>query len=277
MSPMKIGAALYAEDIPTYRDWLWADARDLEVQDFYKPGLMLGDWRGFTQHAKAQLDGFSGRLGIHGPFYDLPVQCADAELRPLITRRYLDAVEAAEILGATQMVPHSPFTIWDYLNYVDHPATEASPSLKQRIIDACQDLLGPVVARAETAGVTLVLENCDDVDPMDRLDLARSFGSDAVRVSIDTGHAYNSHRTQGAPSVAAFVHAAGSWLSHVHLQDTDGSADRHWAPGDGTLPWAEVFDALSAIDAAPHLVLELRNRADVPKGFDHLKAAGLAI
>jgi hypothetical protein len=66
---------------------------------------------------------------------------------------------------------------------------------------------------------------------LDRLDLARSFDSAAVKLSIDTGHAHNAHCDQGAVPVDYFVVAAGEWLAHVHLQDTDGFADRHWAPG----------------------------------------------
>ena len=276
MHPLKIGAALDVDDIADHRDWLFAAARDLEIQDFLRPDVLLGDWPDLVARCKAELDGFEGRLGIHGPFYDLPIHCADPELQPVITARYLAAVQAAEALGATQMVLHSPFTIWDHFNFDDNPATADLPSLRDRIISNCQTLLAPVVRRAEDAGVTLVLENCDDVRPEDRLDLAKSFDSDAVRVSIDTGHAFNAHKTQGAPSVEAFIESAGPWLAHVHVQDTDGSADRHWAPGDGTLPWPAVFAALAAQSAEPHLVLELRHRSDVPRGFRYLVDAGVA-
>jgi hypothetical protein len=31
------------------------------------------------------LDGFEGRLGIHGPFYDVPMNCNDPELMPIVT------------------------------------------------------------------------------------------------------------------------------------------------------------------------------------------------
>jgi sugar phosphate isomerase/epimerase len=63
---------------------------------------------------------------------------------------------------------------------------------------------------------------------------------------------------------------------HVHLQDTDGFADRHWAPGRGTINWASVFAALAASPADPHIVLELRDRDDIPDAMAYLERNGLA-
>lgn len=65
-------------------------------------------------------------------------------------------------------------------------------------------------------------------------------------------------------------------LTHVHLQDTDGFADRHWAPGEGNIPWVAAFRALGRLTSNPRLILELRNHDDVRKGAAHLAALGLA-
>jgi sugar phosphate isomerase/epimerase len=276
MTPIRIGAALNVADLPLYRDWLIADQRDLEIQDFYSTDVLLGDWEALTAKARAMLDGFEGRLGIHGPFYDVPMNCNDPEIMPIVTKRYLTGLKAAIALGATQMVVHSPFSIWDDRNYGDKPGGGNTPSLKDSIIAACHDVMAPVVTQAEDHGVTLVIENCDDISPMDRLDLARSFDSAAVKLSIDTGHAHNAHCDQGSVPVDYFIVAAGEWLSHVHLQDTDGFADRHWAPGRGTINWGAVFSALAASPADPHLVLELRDRAHIPDAMAYLEREGLA-
>ncbi|MBR7518030.1 TIM barrel protein, partial [Mycobacterium tuberculosis] len=88
--------------------------------------------------------------------------------------------------------------------------------------------LAPVVARAAETGVELVIENIEDKDPTDRVTLARTFDSPAVRVSLDTGHAHYAHGSTGAPPVDQYVTAAGNMLTHVHIQDADGYADRHW-------------------------------------------------
>ena len=66
-------------------------------------------------------------------------------------------------------------------------------------------------------------------------------------LSIDTGHANYAHGSTGGPPVDYFVHAAGDMLHHVHLQDTDGYADRHWNPGEGNVSWPAVFRALRGL------------------------------
>ena len=270
MTPLKIGACLAAAEIATYRDWLFDADRDIELQDFFEPVALLSELEDRVAAAKAALDGHRGRVGIHAPFMGLPIDGPDPEIAPLITARYLSAVEAADCVGARQMVLHSPFDAWFENNFYNYPG----------VLEAKQDqvhtILGPVVRAAEVAGITLVLENILDVDPSRRRILADSFGSDAVAVSIDTGHAQLARRLSGAPPVDYFVRDAGAKLAHVHIQDVDGHADRHWAPGDGEIEWAAVFRALAEGPSQPHLVLELRDKADIPKGFAHLQNLGLA-
>lgn len=276
MLPLKIGAALMVADLPAHRDWLIEGQRDLEVQDFLRPDVLLGDWRGLVAQAKHQLDGFEGRLGIHGPFYDLALDTADPEIAPIVARRYVTAVEAAASLGATQMVIHSPFTTWDWFNFGDHPRRGNTPSAQEAKTARVHALLRDAVALAEAHGVTLVIENIEDIAPGYRRDLAQSFASDAVRLSIDTGHAHYAHCATGAPPVDYFVTDAGPLLAHVHLQDADGFADRHWPPGRGTVNWHAVFRAIAALPQRPHLVLELRDAADIPAAMAYLEREGLA-
>ena len=97
-----------------------------------------------------------------------------------------------------------------------------------------------------------------------------------VALSIDTGHAHLARKMSGAPPVDYFACDAAAQLAHVHIQDLDGHADRHWAPGDGEIEWAAVFRALADCPSEPHLVLELRDKSEIPKGFAHLRDLGLA-
>ena len=66
MNPLKIGACLAPFEIHKHRDWLFEANRDIELQ-------------GFSTHK-------------------------DLEVRPVITVRYLKALEAAKRVGARQMV-----------------------------------------------------------------------------------------------------------------------------------------------------------------------------
>jgi sugar phosphate isomerase/epimerase len=65
-------------------------------------------------------------------------------------------------------------------------------------------------------------------------------------------------------------------LNHVHLQDADGYADRHWQLGQGTILWPSVFAALAPITSNPRLIIELRDKGGVIPSANHLKSLGLA-
>lgn len=269
MTPLKIGACLTHSEIADHRDWLFDAERDLELQGFNSHTSLTTEFEDRIAATIAALDGFKGRRGMHGPFEGLDMDNKDPELRPLITARFLKALEAADRIGARQMVLHSPYTRWFAWNRLNKPDYEKT------VLGRIHDIMAPVVKAAEAAGIVLVIENILDVDPAMRREMVGSFESDAIALSIDTGHAHLARRMSGAPPVDYFVRDAGDQLQHVHLQDLDGHADRHWAPGEGEIHWPEIFRALSECGSAPHLVLELRHKSDIPKGFAYLQGLGL--
>ncbi|MEX3011831.1 sugar phosphate isomerase/epimerase family protein [Hoeflea sp. TYP-13] len=267
-----IGAALNIMNVKLLKPWLFEKNRDVEIQDFVYPSVMDGDWQGIVSLYEQHFAGFEGRIGIHGPFFGLDLAATDPEIQNVIRNRMFQGLDICEALGATHMVVHSPFTHWNDLNFGN------SDNLKSQIYEACHACLDPVVARAEDQGCMLVIENIEDVDPMERVRLAESFDSDAVKVSIDTGHANCARGASGAPPVDYFVKTAGKQLGHVHLQDTDGYADRHWLPGLGTICWPAVFEALRNYSENPRLVVEVFGSyvADIPVCIARFEEQGLA-
>lgn len=270
MKPLKIGACLTLDALAAHRDWLFGAGRDIELQDLIRPDLAVADWMAWAAEARAALQGHAGRVGLHAPFVGLDIDNGDAELRGLITARYVASVDACAAVGGDHLVLHSPYNAW----YRNHALSR--PGYARDKMDLVHAVLDPVMARAESAGVTLVLENIEDTDPATRRALAADFASGAVQLSVDTGHAQLAHREAGAPAVDAFITDAGDALAHVHIQDVDGYADRHWPPGRGEIPWIAVFEALSACRNDPRLLLELRDPAEIPEGFAYLRDLGLA-
>jgi sugar phosphate isomerase/epimerase len=265
-----IGAALAVDELPAFRDWILAHQRDVELQTFHDPAVLTGDWKPHADAARRALDGHTGKLGIHGPFWGFTIHSRDPDVRRLVERRMMTGLDVCAAIGATQMVIHSPYSTWDYNNLDNYPTGRAN------LIGNVHDTLSAVVKRAEDQGVTLVIENIEDIDPADRKRLVESFASPAVKLSIDTGHAQYAHGSTGAPPVDYFVTAAGELLDHIHLQDADGYADRHWALGDGTICWAPVFRAIAALPVKPRLILELRDKAGIPPSMTFLTDMGLA-
>lgn len=264
-----IGAALGTADLETYRTWILDRNRDLELQAFHTAKTLNGDWSAEAAHTCALLDGYTGRLGIHGPFWGFSIATSDVDVQAVVAKRLDQALDVCAAVGATQMVIHSPYTTWDYNNL------DMTPEGRGRLLENTHATIGPAVKRAEDQGVTLVMENIEDIDPLDRLRLVRSFDSDALRLSIDTGHAHLAHACTGAPPVDYFVSLAGEMLNHVHLQDVDGHADRHWALGEGTIAWTPVFRAIAALEVKPRLLLELRDKAGIPASMRLLEELGL--
>ncbi|MDF1791078.1 MAG: sugar phosphate isomerase/epimerase [Thalassobaculaceae bacterium] len=266
-----LGAAMPVRVLREMRDWIGENNRDLELQDFIRADVLnSGDWKPAAAEAKELLADYTGRLGIHGPFWGFSIATEDPDVREVVRKRMQQGLDVCEELGATQMVVHSPVTTWGHNNI------DAYPTGRPDLLGRVHDSLDAAVTRAEAIGVELVIENIEDKDPAHRVDLVKSFDSKSVRVSIDTGHAHYAHGSTGAPPVDRYVTAAGELLAHIHLQDADGFADRHWAPGDGTIRWPSIFKAVASLNATPRLILELRDHSEILKGAQHLIDLGLA-
>lgn len=264
-----VGAALLVDQMSVYRDWYLEKPRALEIQSFIHADVLNGDWKTMADEVKKQLDGHQGRLGIHGPFWGFTIDTSDPDVRSVVQRRLHQALDVCAYIGADQMVIHSPFTTWS------HYHMDGGNRDREEIIENTQHTLAPVLKRAEDMGCVLVVENIEDINPVDRLQLVQSFGSSSVAVSIDTGHAHYAHGVTGAAPVDYFVCAAGNSLQHVHLQDADGYADRHWAIGMGTINWRAVFAALEKCTSNPRLILELRDHRDILPSAAYLEALHL--
>lgn len=265
-----LGAALSLDMIELHRDWLFESNRPIEIQSFCWPTTHDGDTPELVAQAKRLLDGHKGRRGLHGPFMSFRIDCADPEITPVIRHRLLRALEICADLAADQMVVHSPYGLWTEAEIATSAVAAAVSFERVRFV------MGPVIDRAERLGVELVLENVEDTDPGLRARLAEALGSPAVKLSLDTGHAQMMHCRCGAPPVDAFALAGGAALRHVHLQDVDGFADRHWHPGEGNIPWKSVFAALNRLPQMPRLLLEVADPRALRQGADHLIGLGLA-
>lgn len=256
MSDLILGAALNHDEFRALAPWMREHDRTLEIQDFVDTKGLIDNRDDLISAWKPLLTGYGGLTGMHGPFLGLDFTSPDAEIRAIVIKRFLQGLEVAEALGLTHMVIHSPFTFWNELNKRNYPF------IREGMFAAAAESMAPVLSRAQEIGCTLMLENIDDADPATRRELVAALDSPALRVSIDTGHAQLAHGQYKAPPVTDFIADAGALLGHVHLQDADGHADRHWHPGEGLLPWPAIFNALRRVDAQPRLLLEVASRTE---------------
>lgn len=268
---LTLGASLHSNDLPQYRDWLLDKQRDLEIIDLAFHEELDGNWLPNADHIRQQLDGYTGRMGIHGPFQGLPLGAYDSEVRAIVANRLLKGLDYCEAIGGTHMVMHSPF------EYLGTPMVPNTPDMGQQVmIDRVAATLEKVLPRAEALKCTLVIETTFDRVPGVLLALVRSFESDYLRLSIDTGHVYINYCQNGGAALDYWVKEAGSSLAHVHIQDTDGYVDRHWAVGDGNINWQPVMQALNALEQSPRMIIELKDKNDIPRSAQYLIDRGLA-
>ena len=265
-----VGASLESGWLPEFVNWLVEGQRDLEIKDPLIPGFLDEDWQSVARDARTLLadHGFAGRLGIHGPFHDLTIMARDPRARRLTIDRLQEGLDFAAEVGATHMVIHSPF--WSY----GLPAALYRPGVElEECIALVHRTLDPLLGFTQQIGCMLVIETMvNEYSPTPLLALIRSFNSESVRLSLDTGHALLSHR-YGAPAPHEWVLQAGPLLTHLHLDDNDADRDYHWSPGDGAVNWYALFAALREIDTQPRIILETP-RMGIERGAAWLTRAG---
>lgn len=263
----KVGASLNLERLKTYHDLIVGQQRPVEFQDAANSGLLDGNWKSATKEINELLDGHTAVRGIHGPFIDLTISASDLKIRQAVIDRLKQGLEFAAEIGATHMVIHSPTRFLG-----------TSPFEPPRNVLGLTDEFGSVQAtvnailpRAQEIGCAIMIENLYDRNPMRLCSMVESFDSEFVRMSLDVGHAYVASRLGGA-SPDHWIGYAGPLLGHLHLQDTDGDADRHWPPGLGKVEWYALFKALDQLEHQPRLIIETFD--DTARGVDWLVEQG---
>ena len=267
-----VGAATPLAELDLNRDWFVDANRDIELNDAVSPENLDSPGRqaAYAERANALLAGHTGRRGIHGPFMGMSIGSPDPAFQQLVARRFIESIRFGATFGATHMVIHSPFHGW-----VNPFLFAGKGSLLALQIDWIRRTLDPVIPVAEEHGLTLAIENIFDPSIVALLETARTIDHPNVRLSLDVGHAQLTV-PHGGMTPDQYVLEAGELLAHVHLQDNDGLSDRHWAAGDGIVPFRAIFESLRAVDGDPRLIVELKKRADIQRSAAYLESLGAA-
>lgn len=268
--PPKVGVSVVLSDLPVLIGRLADEGRDVEIWDCAEPHFFVSGWRECAKRTQEIVADFPGRISIHGPYESLTLFAHDPLIAAVVSDRLRSALYFAAEIGATQIVIHSPFTTFGspYIPFTN-------PAMRRNQFEAARMVLGPLLPMAEEAGCAFVIENIYDSNPEPLLDLVASFHSPWVRMSLDIGHAFITHQI-GGPPPDHWIAASAPFLAHMHLHDTDGLADRHWAIGQGSIQWRAVFAALSECPLPPRLILEMKKSSDIGPSLDWLAYKGFA-
>ncbi|QGK71672.1 TIM barrel protein [Allosaccharopolyspora coralli] len=185
-------------------------------------------------------------LAIHAPCLLITQRVWSPDPQDRLCR----AIVAASDLGASTVVVHPPFR-W-----------------QRRYAESFDELVAEL---EETSGVDVAVENMFPVRPPNswsRLRNGRSAGLSAFTPSPDpTDVGYRnytldvSHAAAAHTDVRQLMDRMGDGVSHVHLADGTGAPrDEHLVPGRGSMPCAEVCEALADGGFTGAVVLEVNTR-----------------
>ncbi|GLB52107.1 tagatose 3-epimerase [Neptunitalea chrysea] len=190
------------------------------------------------------------KLKRHLQKYSLQVSCAlnlDAETHiPTHPHEALDLIkkslETAATLGATFIggVLHSGIGVFS-----GNPVT-------QEELKIISEVLHKAAIYANNLGITIGIEPinryesyvCNTANNV--LALINSIGESNLVVHLDTFHMNIEEANFHDPIIAS-----GNKLKHLHITESNRGK-----PGDGTINWSELFNALKTIDFEGNLVLE---------------------
>ena len=182
-------------------------------------------------------------------------------MRRELIRQIRECIDYASELR-TSILPLHPGTIMT----MDIPASADSETKKRLIAagerkkDAARRMTAEVVSEvadyAKQYHMTIALENLllpQEVahTAEDLKNIVDSCGQENVKALFDCGHA---HRVKA--DVGDFVRTLGNRICHVHINDNDTTCDLHAQMGEGTIPYARMFQALREIHYEGALVME---------------------
>lgn len=157
-------------------------------------------------------------------------------------------VELAAAIGAEEIVLHL---------YIPHVSIRENPEEKEQFYACVYRSLDELMPCCMERKVRICMENLFDfpgeymLEAWDRL--FSRYPEEFLGLCYDTGHA-NMIWGRQAPEILAKY---GERIFAVHLHDNHGKADEHLIPGEGTIDWQAVMEAVARSAYQAPLVLEL--------------------
>ena len=206
------------------------------------------DWQACFSRHKAVRDRFAGPIAIHGPFIGIEYGHVDHLIRSAIQQRLDMTLEAAIALKAGRLVFHGGYS----------PVIERF-QLQESWLKQSAAFWQKEIGRWAAAGIDVVLENETEASPDLLVRLVEAVDHPALGLCMDIGHQHL-FSTFDAPE---WVRRMARRLRHIHLHDNDRTADRHWAPGRGTVAYEPFFDALRRLAPDVTVSLEVEDTLEV--------------
>ena len=216
----------------TARSW----GLNLEIAEFCTAWNMDREFPTVDRVVQETIRGVGGLL-LHAPFNELFPCAIDLKARELSAARFRQAIALAKNYGARKVILHGGYNPWIY-----YPAWYVEQSIlfwKDFLLD--------------DPGVELVLENVLETDPTWLSDIVKGVNDPRLRMCLDIGHV----NAYSKVPVMEWLETCAPWISHFHIHNNDGTADRHSALFEGTIPMTEFLRRAEELCPNATFTLEL--------------------
>jgi sugar phosphate isomerase/epimerase len=187
---------------------------------------------------------------LHLPFFDLQPGSADSLVRQASRDRLLRAMDVAALYNPAHMVGHGAYNRFLY--------ARSFADWAKRAADTWAEVLS-----AWPEHPPLFLENTHEIEPDTVSGLVTALRSrlpaaqaERVGICFDVGHWYSFAKGSQHQDLARWLEAFAPFLGHLHLHDNDGSFDHHLGPGQGGIPFDQLFALLEALHLQPTATFE---------------------
>lgn len=240
--------ATYAHDLHSYRRHAEELHCGLELHAFSEPTVIANNSRPLLDRYKKQLMGFTGRLGMHGAFYDMVSASLDPDVQALTHKRYVQSLEIAAELEVEYLIFHA--------NYMGGMGlSEYRPGWHKRQVAFWVDFM----QQAERLDITILLENMWADHPLIIKEVLAEVNHPLFQTCLDLAHA----SLYSQIPLSEWIASLHPYLYCCHLNNHDGRQDLHWPLAQGIIDYKEHLTTIRRISRPPLLTLELPDWASI--------------
>ena len=204
--------------------------------DYAKNGIeaieICPGWPDYKHLDYTALKGYSEKYGValwsfHIPFQTTDIASADRAWRLCSLEYICELIKQASEAGIHKFVTHASTELSD------------DPVRRAETLAIAKESLSQLADFAANYGSVICVEdlpryclgNCSE----ELLDILSA--NDKLRICFDTNHLLGE-------DILSFVKKVGDKIETVHVSDYDYIDERHWLPGEGEIPWYDLYKAL---------------------------------
>lgn len=230
-----------------------------EYNDFFSPRV-LDDKKKQMEiiDSYAAVRGDFSQDTVHGAFLDVTLHSSDPLIRQIGEKRIRQSMDIAKEMGVRAVIFHTNrIQGFRESNYLQN-WYKANEKFFRNILE-------------EYSNQEIYIENMFDEAPDILAELARRM-SDQKRFGVCLDYAHAMVFGKDAPD---WVETLAPYIRHIHLNDNDLQADRHWTIGQGKIDWSAFGGQIMEKCVDVSWLIEISGVKEQEQSIRFLKDKGL--